>query len=85
MLKLVLKEGMVLKRYSVYVLFKNGRDMQFETNTNVLLLQPIHVNGAEMIMTEEETGINLVQVEKMEVVEIGKGKIGEAVQKGRMK
>lgn len=65
-----------MKRYSVYVHFKNGRDTQFETNTNVLLLQPIHVNGAEMIMTEEQYGINLAQVEELEVVEIGKGKIG---------
>lgn len=65
-----------MKRYSVYVHFKNGRDMQFETNTNVLLLQPVNVNGAEMIMTEEQYGINLAQVEELEVVEIGKGKIG---------
>lgn len=65
-----------MKRYSVYVLFKNGQDMQFETNTNVLLLQPIHINGAEMIMTEEKYGINLAQVKDLEVVEIGKGRIG---------
>ncbi|MFC5587528.1 hypothetical protein ACFPRA_01225 [Sporosarcina soli] len=65
-----------MKRYSVYVLFKNGQDMQFETDTNVLLQQPVHINGAEMIMTEEEYGINLAQVKDLEVVEIGKGKIG---------
>ena len=65
-----------MKRYSVYVLFKNGQDMQFETDTNVLLQQPVHINGAEMIMTEEEYGVNLAQVKDLEVVEIGKGKIG---------
>ena len=44
----------MLKRYSVYVLFKNGKDMQFETDTNVLLQQAVHINGSDMIMTEEE-------------------------------
>ena len=68
-----------MKRYSVYVLFKTGQDMQFETDTNVLLLQPVLINGAKMIMTEDEYGINLAQVEKMEVVEIGRGKIGETI------
>ena len=63
----------------MYVLFVNGQVFQFETDTNVLLLHPTHINGAEMIMTEEQYGINLAQVEKMEVVEIGQGKIGEAI------
>ncbi|MCM3638239.1 hypothetical protein M3152_10930 [Sporosarcina luteola] len=68
-----------MKRYSVYVEFLNGQDMQFMTDTNVLTLKPVHVNGAEMIMTQDQYGINLVQVKKMEVVEIGRGKIGEFV------
>lgn len=74
-----------MKRYSVYVLFKTGQDMQFETNTNVLLQKPVHINGAQMITTEEQYIFNMAQVEKLEVVEIGKGKIGEVNQKGRTK
>ena len=65
-----------MKRYSVYIVFDNGQDMQFETNTNLLLQLPIDVNGAKMLMTEEEHCINMLHVENMEVVEIGKGKIG---------
>lgn len=53
--------------------------MQFETVDNPLEIEPVHINGAEMVMTKEQYGINLLQVEKMEVVEIGKGKIGELV------
>ena len=68
-----------MKRYSVYILLKNGKDVQFETVDNPLEIEPVHINGAEMVMTKEQYGINLLQVEKMEVVEIGKGKIGELV------
>lgn len=68
-----------MKKYSVYLLFKNGVDRQFETDTNILLLQPVNVNGAEMVMTKEQFGINLAQVKKLEVVQIGQGKIGEIV------
>lgn len=53
--------------------------MQFETNTNILLLKPININGAKMVMTEDEYGVNLAQVKKLEVVQIGHGKIGEIV------
>jgi len=67
-----------MKRYSVYVDF-GDKDYQFETNTNVLELKPVHINGAEMVITEEQYAINLAQVEKVEVVEIGEGKIGEIV------
>lgn len=68
-----------MERYSVYIVFKNGQDYQFETNTNVLYLEPIQVNGAQIIMTKDEHGINMNQVQKMEVVRIGHGKIGEIV------
>lgn len=68
-----------MERYSVYTVFKNGQDYQFETNTNVLNLEPIQVNGAQIIMTKDEYGINMNQVKKMEVVRIGHGKIGEIV------
>lgn len=68
-----------MERYSVYTVFKNGQDYQFETNTNVLSLEPIQVNGAQIIMTKDEHGINMNQVKKMEVVRVGHGKIGEIV------
>ena len=74
-----IREGLLMKRYSVYVEFENGKDFQFETNTNVLMLQPLHINGSEMIVTEEQYCVNLVRVRKIELVEIGKGKIGEFV------
>lgn len=45
----------------------------------MLLLQPVLMNGAKMILTEDEYGVNLAQVEKMEVVEIVRGKIGETI------
>ena len=53
--------------------------MQFETDTNVLNLKPVRVNGAKMIMTPEQYGINLNHIEKLEIVQIGHGKIGEIV------
>lgn len=53
--------------------------MQFDTDANVLHLKPIHVNGAKMIMTPEQYGVNLNHVQKLEVVQIGHGKIGEIV------
>lgn len=68
-----------MKRYSVYVLLKNGKDVQFESVDNPLEIEPVHINGAEMVMTKEQYGINLLQVERLEVVEFGKGKIGELV------
>ncbi len=66
-----------MKKYSVYVLLKNGQDFQFESVDNPLEIEPLHINGTEMVMTKDQYGINLLKVEKMEVVEIGKGKIGE--------
>lgn len=68
-----------MKRYSVNVEFFTGQDMHFYTDTNVLKLQPVHINGGEFIMTKEQWGVNLVQVKRMEVIEIGRGKIGEFV------
>jgi len=67
-----------MKKYSVNVLFKNGYDMQFKTNTNVQLVKPVRINGAEMIITEE-TAFNFLQVEKLEVVEIDKVKTNDLI------
>ncbi|MDW0111127.1 hypothetical protein [Sporosarcina aquimarina] len=68
-----------MSKYSVYVEFDGGKDYQFETITNPLNVEPISINGSEMIFTEDEYGINKAQVTKIEVVEIGKGKIGEYI------
>lgn len=68
-----------MKKYAVYVVFKDGRDMQFDTDTNMLHLKQIRVNGARMLITPEQYGVNLNHVKKLEVVQVGHGKIGEIV------
>lgn len=62
-----------MKKYSVYTLFKNGRDMQFESIDNPLEIDPVNINGKEIIITEEHYVINLLAAEHIEVVEIGHG------------
>lgn len=59
-----------MKKYSVYVLFKGGQDLQFETDSNVKLLQPQIIDGARFIVTENEYVVNLDQVEKLEMIEM---------------
>lgn len=59
-----------MKKYSVHVAFKNGKEMQFETNTNVKSAEPQYINGGEFIVTENEYVINVQQVKEMNVVEI---------------
>lgn len=68
-----------MKKYAIYIELKNGKDVQFDSVDNPLEIEPVHINGTEMVMTQEQYGINLLQVEKMEVVEIGKGKVGELI------
>ena len=57
-----------MKKYEVKITFSNGQKYYFETNSDVRSLNPIEVNGARMIMTEEEIGININHVEDMEVI-----------------
>lgn len=57
-----------MKKYEVKITFSNGQKYDFETNSDVRSLNPIEVNGARMIMTEEEIGININHVEDMEVI-----------------
>ncbi|GIN38473.1 hypothetical protein [Heyndrickxia oleronia] len=61
-----------MKRYSVYVLFKNGQDMQFETDTNVKMAQPVEINGGRFIITENEKLINVDYIKELNVVELRK-------------
>ncbi|MCM3454473.1 hypothetical protein M3685_11005 [Heyndrickxia oleronia] len=61
-----------MKRYSVYVLFENGQDMQFETDTNVKMTQPVEINGGRFIITENEKLINVNYIKEMNVVELRK-------------
>jgi len=59
-----------VKKYSVHVSFKNGTDMQFETDTNVKLAEPLYINGGEFIVTEDEYVINVTQVKEIKVVQM---------------
>ncbi|MCI1593232.1 hypothetical protein [Heyndrickxia oleronia] len=61
-----------MKRYSVYVLFENGQDMQFETDTNVKMAQPVEINGGRFIITENEKLINVDYIKDLNVVELRK-------------
>ena len=60
--------GEFSKKYSVHLSFKNGLDMQFETDTNVKLTEPQYINGGRFIVTENEYVINVQQVHEMNVV-----------------
>ncbi|WP_432355346.1 hypothetical protein [Sporosarcina sp. A2] len=62
-----------MEKYSVYILFKNGRDMQFETVENPLDIEPIQINGIDMVITKDKYVVNLLAAERIEVVEIGNG------------
>jgi hypothetical protein len=62
-----------MNKYSVYVQFTNGKDAQFETNTNVLMQQPVHINGGEFIITENNYAINLLHIDYLDLAEYGLG------------
>jgi len=64
------KGGYSVKKYSVHVSFKNGADMQFETDTNVKLAEPQYISGGEFIVTENEYVINIKQVKEIKVVQL---------------
>ncbi|MBU5214576.1 hypothetical protein [Heyndrickxia oleronia] len=61
-----------MKRYSVYVLFKNGQNMQFETDTNVKMAQPVKINGGRFIITENKNLINVDYIKELDMVELRK-------------
>lgn len=57
-----------MKKYSVYVLFNNGQDMQFETDTNVKMVMPQYINGGRFIVTENQYVINADEIKKLDIV-----------------
>lgn len=59
-----------MKRYMVNITFTNGQRFDFETNTDVRKLKPIEVNGAKMLFTKEQIGINILHVKEMVVVKL---------------
>lgn len=70
-----MKEAGNLARYSVYIEFINGKVYEFETVNHPLHIKPIHVIGAEVILTEEDHAFNRLDVMKMDVREIGNERI----------
>ncbi|MEK5148746.1 hypothetical protein MKX53_17335 [Psychrobacillus sp. FSL K6-4615] len=58
-----------MKKYEVKITFYSGQKFEFETNSDVRSLNPIEINGARMIMTEEEIGINIIHIKDMKVIE----------------
>lgn len=59
-----------MKKYSVYVKFQNGKDLQFETISNVRKLKPFIVNNQPLIMTKDEYVMNLNHVKEIDQVEL---------------
>lgn len=58
------------KNYYVQILFKNGTRLDSHTNTDITNVIPISINGTEIVITEEEYCINLLQVEEMNIHEL---------------
>ena len=58
-----------MKKYFIEVIFKNGQKYDFHTDTDVRKLKPIEINGAKMIVTKEQYGINLIQVKEMKITQ----------------
>ncbi|WP_191692077.1 hypothetical protein [Sporosarcina gallistercoris] len=59
----------------MYVLLKIGQDFQLETIDNPLEIEPVHLNGAAMVMTKEQYGISLLQVKKWKKLKTVKVKL----------
>lgn len=59
-----------MKKYRVLFKFKNGKEMIVDTNSDVTTLPVVEINGTELIITEEQTAINLLLVESMEITEL---------------
>lgn len=57
-------------KYSVSVLFSNGKVFDFETTSDMRKLKPFVVNGETCVMTDEEHIINLRHVEKIAMDEL---------------
>ncbi|WP_153732509.1 hypothetical protein [Sporosarcina obsidiansis] len=57
-----------MKKYTVSLNLKNGTNFSFETDMDVKTIQPIYINGAQMVVTETAS-YNVLQVNNIEVVE----------------
>ena len=53
-------------KYQVYVKFNNGKEMTFETNTNVKKTKPVYSNGQKLLITNDQYIINLNNVDRIE-------------------
>lgn len=56
-----------LKNYKVFVVFKNGQELSFETNTNVRTSKRMDIGGEKFIVTDEQHVIGVNAVKKMVV------------------
>lgn len=54
-----------MKKYSVFVKFKNGKSVQFETDTDIKKVAPTIINEQPMLITEESNAINLRHVKEI--------------------
>jgi hypothetical protein len=59
-----------LKKYSVYILLSNGKDIQFETDTDVENVPTVHINGGDFIKTVEDHLVNVNYIKEMNVVKL---------------
>lgn len=59
-----------MKKYSVFILMKNGQATKFETNTNLNMVMPREINGGIFLITEEENIINADHIQVMNVEKI---------------
>ena len=74
-------EGINLKKYSLFIEFTNGVDVQFDTDTNVLIELPVHINGVEFNIIENDYAINLLYISYLDVGEYGLGILGNLVRR----
>jgi len=59
-----------VKRYLVNVTFVDGQSLEFETDTNIKLAQPLMINGESCLVTEDEYVINLRNVKKIDMTSL---------------
>lgn len=55
-----------MKKYSVFVKFKNGQSLQFDTDTNIKMTAPKMVNEQPMLITENDYALNLRHVDSID-------------------
>lgn len=67
-----------MKRYKVYMKFKNGKEIRLETNTDVLNA-PVghHKSGAVLLVTEEQHVINIIHIKIFRVLDTATGDLKE--------